>query len=293
MLEVKAAAGDADAAAIAYQQSLDDAAKSAKENGRTLDINTEKGRANKQSLLGLKDAALASAEANLKNGDSTEKVKGQMDKARESFIKVAEKMGLSKKAAKDLADRYGLTSDSVDKLKGSMDKIPKEVVSQLKADKTKADAEIAKLKAELAALKTEYVINLRVNRIGASLDAGDVVGGAGGSHTGTRRAAGGIVYGPGTTTSDSIPAWLSNGEYVIKAAAVARYGKSFFDSVNTMRFAQGGYVSRMAPQAPSIDYERLAALSGGTVINASGLTQEQVAAGVSRGVRDNMFRRSR
>ena len=71
------------------------------------------------------------------------------------------------------------------------------------------------------------------------------------------------MYGPGTATSDSIPAWLSNGEYVIKAAAVARYGKSFFDSVNTMRFAQGGYVSRMQPASQPIDYARLADAVGG------------------------------
>ena len=37
-----------------------------------------------------------------------------------------------------------------------------------------------------------------------------------------RRATGGYVSGPGTGTSDSIPAWLSNGEYVVKAAAVAK-----------------------------------------------------------------------
>lgn len=55
-------------------------------------------------------------------------------------------------------------------------------------------------------------------------------------------ATGGYVSGPGTATSDSIPAYLSNGEYVINAAAVSRYGKSFFDELNAKRFASGGYV---------------------------------------------------
>lgn len=36
-------------------------------------------------------------------------------------------------------------------------------------------------------------------------------------------ATGGFVRGPGTGTSDSIPAWLSNGEYVIPAAQTARH----------------------------------------------------------------------
>jgi hypothetical protein len=48
-------------------------------------------------------------------------------------------------------------------------------------------------------------------------------------------ATGGYVAGPGSATSDSIPAMLSNGEYVIKAAAVDRYGVGFFDSLNQMK----------------------------------------------------------
>src|SRR3546814_7842830 len=38
-------------AEIGYQAALDDARKSIKENGKTLDITTEKGRANKTALL--------------------------------------------------------------------------------------------------------------------------------------------------------------------------------------------------------------------------------------------------
>jgi hypothetical protein len=45
-------------------------------------------------------------------------------------------------------------------------------------------------------------------------------------------AAGGPVSGPGTGTSDSIPAMLSNGEYVIKAEAAKKLGRRFLDSVN-------------------------------------------------------------
>jgi len=57
------------------------------------------------------------------------------------------------------------------------------------------------------------------------------------------KAAGGPITGKGTATSDSIPAYLSNGEYVIKADAVSHYGSSFFDSVNAKKFANGGMVS--------------------------------------------------
>ena len=65
-------------------------------------------------------------------------------------------------------------------------------------------------------------------------------------------ATGGYISGKGTSTSDSIPAMLSNGEYVIKADSVRRYGLNFLDAVNSghftrmrtviPRFADGGYV---------------------------------------------------
>ena len=60
-------------------------------------------------------------------------------------------------------------------------------------------------------------------------------------------ASGGYVSGPGSATSDSIPANLSNGEYVVRAAAVGKYGVGFFDSLNQMRTPQyysGGEVGR-------------------------------------------------
>jgi TP901 family phage tail tape measure protein len=47
------------------------------------------------------------------------------------------------------------------------------------------------------------------------------------------RANGGLVKGPGTGTSDSIPARLSNGEYVIKASSVKKYGKETLDAINS------------------------------------------------------------
>lgn len=60
-------------------------------------------------------------------------------------------------------------------------------------------------------------------------------------------ASGGYISGPGTSTSDSIPAMLSNGEYVISADAVSRVGAPLLDAINQGRsirhFASGGLVS--------------------------------------------------
>jgi hypothetical protein len=43
---------------------------------------------------------------------------------------------------------------------------------------------------------------------------------------------GGLVSGPGTSTSDSIPAMLSDGEYVIRAASVDKYGPGYLEQLN-------------------------------------------------------------
>lgn len=60
-----------------------------------------------------------------------------------------------------------------------------------------------------------------------------------------KEATGGYITGPGTGTSDSIPAMLSNGEYVIRSAAVDAVGLSTLDAINAGRipeFADGGSV---------------------------------------------------
>ena len=62
----------------------------------------------------------------------------------------------------------------------------------------------------------------------------------------TKKARGGPIRGKGTATSDSIPAWLSNGEYVIRAAAARKLGTGYLNALNTGRipgFAAGGKVS--------------------------------------------------
>lgn len=51
-------------------------------------------------------------------------------------------------------------------------------------------------------------------------------------------ATGGYITGPGTGTSDSILARLSNGEFVIRSEAVKHYGTNFLNAVNNGTFAR-------------------------------------------------------
>lgn len=61
---------------------------------------------------------------------------------------------------------------------------------------------------------------------------------------GQSNAKGGMIAGPGGPTDDKVPAWLSAGEYVVRASSVDKYGKELFDSLNSGHFADGGLVEQ-------------------------------------------------
>lgn len=59
-------------------------------------------------------------------------------------------------------------------------------------------------------------------------------------------ARGGKITGPGTGTSDSIPAMLSSGEFVMNARATAVFGP-VLEAMNAKHFAAGGYAGLPTP----------------------------------------------
>jgi hypothetical protein len=54
------------------------------------------------------------------------------------------------------------------------------------------------------------------------------------------KADGGYISGRGTSRSDSIPAMLSNGEFVVNAAAVRKIGRNNLEAINTGKSIGGG-----------------------------------------------------
>ncbi len=192
----------AENAEIGYQRALDEARKSLKENGKTLDITTEKGRQNRESLLDI-----AGAWNDL--SDREKNARGARKQAIDDFADMAVKMGMTEKAARAYARRL-------------LD-IPTKVV-------TRATLETANAKRELDTF-VRYANNQRIV-LGAGLNVAQA------------RAEGGPIYGPGTKSSDSIPALLSNGEFVMKADAVDRYGLGMMWAINAGRYAEGGLASR-------------------------------------------------
>jgi hypothetical protein len=90
-----------------------------------------------------------------------------------------------------------------------------------------------------------------------------------------KKSMGGKINGFGTSMSDSIPAMLSNGEYVIRASSVDKYGTGFMDKLNqgVLKMAGGGYVNASAqmpryniPSAQAIAPSSTNVYNGGTTL---------------------------
>jgi hypothetical protein len=112
--ESATAAMGADQAELDYVKTLQQSAKDIESNGKTVDINTEAGRANRETLLEMASSARELIDAQIAQGDSTATVTKTTDGARTAFINAATAAGMTKDEAKKLADQYGLIPGNVD-----------------------------------------------------------------------------------------------------------------------------------------------------------------------------------
>lgn len=137
---------------------------------------------------------------------------------------------------------------------------------------------------QLAQSAMSGLIGLFGGAAGAAAGGGAAGAGAAGASTYTGAfgfAEGGHVRGPGTATSDSIPAWLSDYEYVVRASVVQQPGAlAHLEALNTygmaaldgarVRHNTGGLAGYPAPAMPSpgLGTSRLAepAKAAGTTI---------------------------
>mgnify|MGYP000443186232 CR=1 FL=1 len=116
------------------------------QNGNLLDRFSEKGTKTKQALEDIASSAQNAAEKILKQGENTnfssgeiERANGVLQDARDAIIRQAEASGMSEQAANALADRWGLSSDSI---KASIDNI------RMTADNNKAKLDVDDSKAK-------------------------------------------------------------------------------------------------------------------------------------------------
>lgn len=96
----------------AYEDAIDGVSDSIKENGTSLDVTTEKGRANQEAFDAIADAGMGAADAMVKNGADQKTVQNQLRQTREDLIKAAGKFGVTGKKAEDMANEVmGIPKD--------------------------------------------------------------------------------------------------------------------------------------------------------------------------------------
>ena len=125
------------------------------ENGDLLDRFSEKGTKTRQALEDIASSAQNAAEKILKQGENTnftggeiERANGVLQDAREALIRQAEASGMGEQAANALADRWGLSSDSI---KAAIDNIKKTA----EGNQPKLDVDDSKAKSKTKSTKQE------------------------------------------------------------------------------------------------------------------------------------------
>lgn len=258
---------------IGFEAAIDAATEAIKGNehalsfsGDQLNLNSEKARTAASALNDLAAKTDEAAAQARQSGASWETVNGIYDRGRAALIKSADAMGLNTEDAKKLADQILATPDKTAKLKGNIEdlegklasakgqlaRVPDSRRASVQASIADLESKLATARGKLAAFNgassTAYItVQTRYatptpgpyagKYVFGKADGGLIKGYASGGPVGY--PGGGPVRGPGTSTSDSILTRLSNNEYVVKAASVARYGVAFMDALNEGRLALG------------------------------------------------------
>lgn len=188
-----------------------------------LNLQSEAGRKAADVLLGVRDSGNQLIATMIQQGASSAEVRAKDAQLRQSFIDTARQMGVSEQGALDLANQ---------------------ILGIPASRETKIDADVTAAQSAIDGLvnsNSGRVIELKVGSA-AYMDFRRAE-----IQSGVRRAQGGPVYGPGTSTSDSIPALLSNGEFVVNARATS-YHRELLEAINSGRLAQfagGGIVTKV------------------------------------------------
>lgn len=213
----------ADQALISYRSALATLNEGIKKNGQSLDYNTEKGRANRSNLIAVAKAAADRVVSLKEEGRSTDVVSAAAVKYQGELVASAMHLGLTRKQAERLIGRYF--------------EIPPEISTTVKAKTAQAWGALGQIITRMNVLANGVQVPVSYVQRGPGLSA--AVPSYANRLLG--RASGGPVYGPGTGTSDSIPLWGSNGEYMVNARSTAKYFP-LIEAINADRFADGGMI---------------------------------------------------
>jgi hypothetical protein len=188
-----------------------------------------------------------------------------IESMRQRFVSAAVGMGVNRRAAEALATKLlGVTK--------ATNSIPSAKSTRLSNNAAAARAAVQAYQNKLDSLhgKTVYIRTVYTvagttfgkgnRKLGAAATGGFIHRAVGGpvQHLDSGGPSG-PVFGPGTGTSDSIPALLSNGEYVINAKQTEKY-RPLLDAINYKLdgFADGGFAKGGKAKKPTAAQKKAA-----------------------------------
>lgn len=137
------------------EAAIDAASESLKQNGRTLDENTEKGRANNQALDNLAAATMKAAEAALANGQGWDAAQAIWERGRGQLLANAQAMGMTKEQARALANQILATPDKTAVLRGNMQDLQAKLESAKRQLASVPDSRRAQVRADISQLQAQ------------------------------------------------------------------------------------------------------------------------------------------
>jgi TP901 family phage tail tape measure protein len=175
-----------------FQAAVDDAAASLSENGATLDINTEQGRANEATLDAIARASKEVAASLIEQSDDQVGATAAIAAGRAELINTLAQYGITGQAAEDYADKLGL--------------IPSNIGTVADLNTEPAMAKLRAIKDSFAAFQSS---GLNLTAYIRTVDG---------------RADGGPIIGVGGPRQDNIPIMASAGEHMLSVEDVQRLG---------------------------------------------------------------------
>lgn len=227
------AAIDANEANENFHKSMLALPEALKNTDDALDINTEAGLQNRDAIQAVARASVEQAAADVAAGVPLAKATEDHHKRIDALKESARVAGIDTTATADMVAMYGT--------------VPTDVTTEF----AQKNASVITDAFDKILEDVQYLIK------NGYLPPAQSVGRATGDLA-YGYAYGGFVSGPGTNTSDSIHAMLSDGEFVQQASAVDYYGPAFMDALNKKqipkdkipKFAEGGVLQRPSRQSP-------------------------------------------
>lgn len=215
-----------------YEAAQDALTASVKENKRTLDIHTEAGRKNRDALEDVAAKSRDLMQADIDSGVPMNQALQRHNDRIAALKREADKTFGANSNARHLIDTYG--------------RVPKNVRTQITVlGYTDANNKMMSLSAKQTLLAKGLPIT--ASNLGAINKEKNRQRSGG-------YASGGLLRGPGTPTSDSIPLWGSRDEFMQSASATRYYGVGFMEAVNSKRFPKT--LAQRQDDVPALGYQR-------------------------------------